>query len=153
VYIIINIGGFTLEKRGMILLGSLAIVCIVVMVSGCSNNSSSDVPSAADQTSEQIKANATKVGGEELQRNADAFKNKNIKITGTVRAKDVNNMVITMDNPKYIVKIEIFGTVPTNILIGDTVTVYGVCEGYGSSAEDSNPIPIVSAWQDGVVRS
>lgn len=30
-------GGFTLE-RGMILLGSLAIVCIVVMVSGCSNN-------------------------------------------------------------------------------------------------------------------
>mgnify|MGYP003775367705 CR=1 FL=1 len=137
----------------MILLGSLAIVCIVVMVSGCSNNSSSDVPSATDQTSEQIKANATKVGGEELQRNADAFKNKNIKITGTVQAKDVTNMIITMDNPKYIVKIEMIGTVPKNILIGDAVTVYGVCEGYGISANDKNPIPIVSAWQDGVIRS
>lgn len=137
----------------MILLGSLAIVCIVVMVSGCSNNSSSDVPTAATQSSEQIKANATEVGGEELQRNADAFKNKNIKITGTVQAKDVSNMVITMDNPKYIVKIEMIGTVPNNILIGDTVTVYGVCEGYGISANDKNPVPIVSAWEDGVVRS
>jgi len=111
------------------------------------------VPSATDQTSEQIKANATKVGGEELQRNADAFKNKNIKITGTVQAKDVTNMIITMDNPKYIVKIEMIGTVPKNILIGDAVTVYGVCEGYGISANDKNPIPIVSAWQDGVIRS
>lgn len=84
------------------------------------------MPSAADQTSEQIKANATIVGGEELQRKADAFKNQNIKITGTVQAKDVTNMLITMDNPKYIVKIELIGTVPNDILIGDTVTVYGV---------------------------
>ena len=95
----------------MILLGSLAIVCIVVMVSGCSNNSSSDVPSATDQTSEQIKANATKVGGEELQRNIDAFKNKNIKITELYK-QIFTNMIITMDNPKYIVKIEMIGTVP-----------------------------------------
>ncbi|MBF4474527.1 hypothetical protein [Methanobacterium formicicum] len=133
------------------ILALLAMIGLIVAVSGCTSNNSTDVPTAADQTSDQIKANATTVAGEALQRNADTYKNQNIKITGTVQAKDVTNMVITMANPNYIVKIEMVGTVPNNVLVGDTVTVYGVCEGYGISAEDKNPIPIVSAWQEGVI--
>jgi len=139
------------EKNYLGIISILVMVGLIVAVSGCTSNSSSNVPTAASQTSEQIKANATTVEGEELQRHADSFKGQNIKITGTVRAKDVAAMVITMDNPNYMVKIEMIGTVPNNILIGDTVTVYGVCEGYGISSKDSNPIPIVSAWGDGVV--
>lgn len=135
-------------------MGIIALLFLSIMVSGCTSSSDESSNSKTiTMTAEQIKANATSVGGEELQRNAMNLLDKPIKIAGTVQALSTAALVITMDdNPNYIVKIETIGPVPSNVLVGDKVVIYGVCQGKGVSSKDSNPIPIVEAWADNVVR-
>ncbi|CDG65952.1 hypothetical protein MBMB1_1874 [Methanobacterium sp. MB1] len=141
-------------KKIVFSIGMMAILLLSVMVSGCTSSSDESSKSKTlTMTAEQIKANATPVGGEELQRNAMNLLDTPIKITGTIQAMDTAALVIIMDdNPNYIVKIETIGHVPLNLIKGDTVTIYGVCEGKGVSEKVTNPIPIVEAWADNIIR-
>jgi len=144
-----------IDQKGII--GIIGILVLVVAISGC-GSSSEDDPYDKNKTllmtDEEIKANATPVGGEDFQRNTQKYADTPIKLTGIVMQIDTTHFLMYMDdNPDYIVYVNMMGVTPQNLLEDDKVNVYGVPEGkvkYETVSGTENIVPSIEVWTDNV---
>ena len=142
-----------MKKINIGILG-IALVVLIVIVSGCTSSDSGSNGMSASE----IKANATAVDSTDFQHNAENLTDKPIKITGKVFSIQ-DNMFLMMTKKDYgyytdnIVYVQVDGTIPSSLANDDIATVYGICNGkteYDTAIGGSNKVPKITVKPENI---
>jgi len=142
-----------LKKVVLIVVGVFAIFLLIGLFLG-SGSSGNTYGLSADQ----IKSQATPTNGDYLSANYTTLVGKPIKIQGSISSLQDGRFLMFTGNTNGIwvgdaIYVNVKGTLPSNLIDNDIVTVYGVVNGkttYNTAIGGTNTVPEITIYSQDI---